>query len=78
MPKTIQIRKVSEDLHLHRKLKARAAELGMTLSDYLLSEFWRALENPTLQEILAQLDQEEPITLDEDPATTIRRHRDAE
>lgn len=52
--KTIQIRTVPEDLH--RKLEARAAEMGMTLSDYLLSEFRQLVERPTLQEVLAQLD----------------------
>lgn len=76
MSKTIQIRNVPDDLH--RKLKVQAAELGMTLSDYLISEFRRAVENPSLQEILARLDREEPITLDEDSTMTIRRHRNAE
>ncbi len=76
MPKTIQIRNVPEDLH--RKLKARAAELEMTLSDYLLSEFKRLAERPTLQEVLNKLKQQESVVLDEDPAVTIRRHRDAE
>ena len=50
----------------------------MTLSDYLLSEARQAAEKPTLQEMLARLAEEEPITLDEDPAVTIRRHRDSE
>lgn len=76
MLKIIHIRNVPEDLH--RKLKARAADLGMTLSDYLLSEFRQLVERPTLQEVLAQLDREEPLTVDESAATTIRRHRDAE
>ena len=34
MPKMIQIRNVPDDLH--RTLKARAAERGLSLSDYLL------------------------------------------
>lgn len=34
MSKMIQIRNVPDDLH--RKLKARAAERGLSLSDYLL------------------------------------------
>lgn len=74
--KTIRIRTVPEDLH--RKLEARAAEIGLTLSDYLLSEFQELAERPTLQEVLNNLKQRESIVLDEDPATTIRRHRDAE
>jgi antitoxin FitA len=42
----IQIRNVPEDLH--RALKARAARLGMSLSDYLLSEMEMVAEKPTL------------------------------
>ena len=78
MPKTIQIRNVPEELH--RKLKARAAEMGMTLSDYLLSEFQQSVEKPALRKTLAQLDREEPLTVDksESAAAIIRRHRDAE
>lgn len=76
MPKPIQIRNVPDDLH--RKLEARAAELGMTLSDYLLSEARELAERPTLQEMLARLDEEEFVALDESPAAIIRRHRDAE
>ena len=35
MPKMIQLRNVPDTLH--RRLKARAAMAGMSLSDYLLS-----------------------------------------
>jgi len=75
MPKTIQIRNVPDDLH--RKLKVRAAELGLTLSDYLLSEARQLAERPTLQEVLAQLDREEPFTPQESSAEIIRDLRDA-
>ncbi len=76
MSKMIQIRNVPEDLH--RKLKMRAAESGVTLSDYILEEARQAAERPTLQEMLTRLAESEPVHLDEDPAVTIRRHRDAE
>lgn len=76
MPKTIQIYNVPDDLH--RKLKARAAELGMTPSNYLHSELHRIAERPTLRETLTRLARKEPVRLDESPAETIRRHRDAE
>ncbi len=75
MSKMIQIRNVPEDLH--RKLKVRAAELGMTLSDYLLSEVRQAAEKPTLQEVLAQLDREKPLTVEESSAEIIRELRGA-
>lgn len=71
----IQIRNVPENLH--RKLKVRAAELGMTLSDYLLSEVQQVAERPTLQEVLAQLDREEPLTAEESSAEIIRELRGA-
>jgi plasmid stability protein len=47
MPKMVQIRHVPDDVH--RRLKARAAVAGMSLSDYLLAEVRRALERPTLE-----------------------------
>lgn len=75
MPKMIQIRNVPDDLH--KRLKARSAELGMTLSDYLLKEAEQAVEKPTLQEMMERLAKKKPVQLDEDPVVTIRRHRDA-
>jgi hypothetical protein len=59
MSKMIQIRNVPDDLH--RKLKVRAAEAGMTLSDYLLSQ---TAEKPTLAEMMERLRQREPVELD--------------
>ena len=46
MPKTIQIRNVPDEQH--RALKARASSLGMTLSDYLLSEIEQVAAKPTI------------------------------
>ncbi len=70
MPKTIQIRNVPDELH--RKLKARAAREGTTLSDYLLSEIEQVAEKPTLRELMERLAHDEP------PEVTIRRMRDAD
>lgn len=75
MATTIQIRNVSEELH--RVLKVRAAQSGMTLSDYLLAEIEQVAAKPTLSELMDRLAQEEPVELDEPPAAIIRRHRDA-
>ncbi len=75
MPKTIQNCNVPDDLH--RRLKVRAAELGMTLSGYLLKEAKQAVERPTLQEMMERLAKKRPVQLGEDPVVTIRRHRDA-
>ena len=71
----IQIRNVPDDLH--RKLKVRAAHAGMTLSDYLLAEIRRVAELPTMEEIVARVRGGELFDLQEDPATIIRRWRDA-
>jgi len=49
----VQIRNVP--LELHRRLKARAAIEGMSMSDYILREVEKALERPTRQEVLDRL-----------------------
>ena len=76
MSKMIQIRNVPDELH--RTLKVRAAQAGMTLSDYLLSEIEQIAARPTLVEMMERLRQREPVELDEPPDVTIRRIRDAD
>ncbi len=76
MSKMIQIRNVPD--YLHRTLKVRAAQAGMTLSDYLLSEIEQIAAKPTLAEMMERLRQREPVELDEPPDVTIRRLRDAD
>lgn len=49
----IQIRNVSPELH--RRLKARAATEGMSMSEYVLREIQKSLERPTRAEVLARL-----------------------
>jgi len=75
MSKMIQIRHVPEPLH--RKLKARAAEEGVSLSDYLLREMRRFAETPTLDEMKRRLAQLEPVTADISAAEAVRRERDS-
>ncbi len=70
----IQLRNVPDDLH--RKLKARAAEAGMSLSDYLIEEVRLAAQRPTLEEMTARLRSREPVILSEDPVETLRAERD--
>src|SRR2546429_136347 len=53
MPRMIQLRHVPDDLH--RKLKARAALEGLSLSDYLLREVRRVAERPTWAELRHRL-----------------------
>lgn len=47
---TLQVRNVPEDFH--RRLKARAAARGQSLSDYVLDELRVAADRPTMQEWL--------------------------
>jgi plasmid stability protein len=53
MSKMIQLRNVPESLH--RRLKARAAIEGMSLSEYLIGEVRRAAERPTVRELRERL-----------------------
>lgn len=50
MAKTLQIRDVPETIH--RELKSRAAALGLSLSDYALSELTRIAERPRVSDVL--------------------------
>lgn len=53
MATTIQVRNVPDDVS--RNLKARAAQEGRSLSDYLLDELTRISRRPTRGEVLARI-----------------------
>jgi antitoxin FitA len=74
MPKMIQLRHVPDTVH--RKLKARAANLGLSLSDYLVQEITPLAELPTMGEFLDRLQQRERVTLREPAAVTVRKARE--
>jgi len=74
MSKMIQLRHVPDDLH--RKLKARAALAGLSLSDYLLQEVRRVAERPTVAEMMTRLAQRAPVNPPIPPAKAIRAERD--
>ena len=71
----IQIRNVPDPLH--RKLKARAALAGMSLSDFLLGEIRIVAERPTQEEILQQLSQLSVVRPESPPVRAVRAERDA-
>ena len=75
MSKMIQLRNVPDELH--RKLKARAALAGQSLSDYLLGEIRRISERPTLEELRERLHARSQARLRERPADAVRAERDA-
>ncbi len=73
MPKMIQIRHVPDPLH--RRLKARAAQLGLSLSDYLLGEMERVASRPTMEDLQARLATRSPVTVRVPPADAVRGER---
>ncbi|MEM1205487.1 MAG: hypothetical protein AAGN66_19815 [Acidobacteriota bacterium] len=74
MHKMIQIRNVPEALH--RKIKARASEEGMSLSDFLLREVRRVAERPSLKEMQARLQTRDRVTPTISLADAVREERD--
>jgi hypothetical protein len=60
---------------LHRRLKARAATAGMSLSDYLLGELREIAERPTLAEFRERLHTRRPVSAALDTAGLVRRER---
>lgn len=58
---SIQVRNVPEELH--RTLKARAAETGQSLSEYVLEELRAAARRPTMREWLEEASRFEPAEL---------------
>ena len=74
MHKMLQIRNVPDPVH--RRLKARAAHLGLSMSDYVLREIERLLEKPTREELFARIAQLPPIELDPSPSEILREERE--
>ena len=75
MSKMVQIRNVPDALH--RKLKARAAGLGQTLSDYLMAELERLAARPTREEMRARLHARKRVVLKTPAAVIIREERES-
>lgn len=70
----IQLRNVPEEMH--RELKVRAAQRGMTLSDYATAELQRALRRPDQDALLRRIASRDPIK-GVNGAEFIRADRDA-
>jgi hypothetical protein len=75
MSKMVQIRNVPDTLH--RKLKARAADAGQTLSDYLLSEMERLAALPTREQMLERIHRRTRVSLKTPVAAVIREERES-
>ena len=65
MGKHLQIRNLDEKLH--RKLKARAAKSGMSMSGYVKSLIAYDLSKPTMAELSARLRRLPPVHFDPSP-----------
>ena len=74
MSKMIQLRNVPDVLH--RKLKSRAAEEGLSLSDFLTREARKIAERPTMAEMRERLAARPVLELSPSPAEIIREERD--
>jgi plasmid stability protein len=71
----VQIRNVP--VEFHRRLKARAAMEGMSMSDYILREVGKALDRPTRREVLERLRTRPIRDLTPSAAEVIRAERNA-
>lgn len=72
--KMIQLRNVPDALH--RRLKARAALEGKSLSDYLVQQVQTAAERPTVAELRERLAARTRPKLSVSPAEVLREERD--
>lgn len=70
----IQVRHVPD--RVHRRLKARAAAAGMTLTDYLRLELERIAETLSAAEVAERLAALEPVDVGESAAVSVRAERE--
>lgn len=75
MGKLLQVRDVPDAVH--RTLKSRAADAGISLSEYLRGELALIASRPTPEEVRQRLRERTPVHLPESerPAKTIRKLR---
>jgi plasmid stability protein len=72
--KLVQIRNVPADVH--RRLKARAALEGKSLSEFALGELERSLERPTRREMVERIRKRTEVQAPESAAEAVRAERD--
>lgn len=75
MSTVVQVRNVPEVLH--RRLKARAAMEGVSMSQYAMRAIERALERPSRRDLLAAIGRQPELVLETSPADLLRAERDA-
>jgi antitoxin FitA len=72
--KTLQIRNVPDEVH--RRLKARAAMEGRSLSELALDELRKSLERPTRRELIDRVRAREHAVVSVPAADAVRGERD--
>ena len=70
----IQIRNVPDSLH--RRLKARAALEGVSMSLYVLRQIEKALARPGRQELREAIREQPEVVLESSPADVLREERE--
>jgi plasmid stability protein len=70
----VQIRNVPDEIH--RRLKARAALAGLSISEYLLHDIERSLERPTRAELLDRLNRRSRVEPVEPVAAAVTAERE--
>ena len=75
MQTMIQIRNVP--VAFHRRLKARAALEGLSMSRYILREMEKAIERPSRRELLDAIRSQPDVILDTSPAEILREERES-
>ena len=73
--KMVQIRNVPDEIH--RRLKARAAMEGKSLSELALTELTNSLDRPTRRELIERVQARERALVSDSPADVVRAERDA-
>lgn len=74
MSKMIQVRNVPDQLH--RKLKVRAAQRGLSLSDLILAELRSLADRISVEELADRSSAVVRANLEPSPASLIRTERD--
>lgn len=72
---SIQLRNVPSEFH--RRLKARAALEGLSMSDYIMRELRKSLERPTRADVLERIRSTATKSLAPTAAEAIRAERDS-
>ena len=75
MAKLLQVRDVPDEVH--RRLKARAAASGESLSEHVRGILQRVAARPTPAELTARIEARDRVRLDEPSEVEVRRLRDS-